>query len=49
VAGVLQGSSISPIGFSLFIDDMIDNLEFSKFHVYADEISSGSDFRVLIF
>jgi hypothetical protein len=31
-----QGCPISPLCFSLYIDDMTDVLEFSKFHMYAD-------------
>jgi hypothetical protein len=36
VTGVPQGSPISPLCFSLFIDDMTEVLEFSKYHMYAD-------------
>jgi hypothetical protein len=38
VAGVPQGSSISPLYFSLFIDDMTEVLEFSKYHMYAVDL-----------
>jgi hypothetical protein len=38
VAGVPQGSLISPLYFSLFIDDMTEVLEFSKCHMYADNL-----------
>jgi hypothetical protein len=38
VAGVPQGSPISPLCFSLFIDDMTEVLEFSKYHKYADDL-----------
>jgi retron-type reverse transcriptase len=38
VAGVPQGSPISPLCFSLFIDDMTEVLEFSKYHMYADDL-----------
>jgi hypothetical protein len=38
VPGVPQGSLYSPLCFSLFIDDMRDVLEFSKFHMYADDL-----------
>jgi hypothetical protein len=38
VAGVAQGSPISPLCFSLFIDDMTEVLEFSKYHMYADDL-----------
>jgi hypothetical protein len=33
VAGVAKGSPISPLCFSLFIDDMTEVLEFSKYHI----------------
>jgi hypothetical protein len=35
VAGVPQGFTNSPLYFSFFIDDMIDVLEFSKFHMLS--------------
>jgi hypothetical protein len=35
---VPQGFPISPLCFSLFIDDMTDVLELSKFHMYADDL-----------
>jgi hypothetical protein len=38
VAGVPQGSFISPLCFFLFIDDMTEVLEFSKYHMYADDL-----------
>jgi hypothetical protein len=38
VAGVAQGSPISPLCFSLFIDDMTEVLEFPKYHMYADDL-----------
>jgi hypothetical protein len=40
VAGVPQGSPISPICISLFIDDMTMTkvLEFLKYHMYADNL-----------
>jgi hypothetical protein len=40
VAGVPQGSYISPLCFYLFIDDMTEVLEFSKYkyHIYADDL-----------
>jgi hypothetical protein len=38
VAGVSQGSPISPLCFSLFIDDMTEVLEFLKYHMYADDL-----------
>jgi retron-type reverse transcriptase len=38
VAGVPQGSPISPLCFSLFIDDMTEVLELSKYHMYADDL-----------
>jgi hypothetical protein len=38
VAGVLQGCLISPLWFSLFFDNMTVVLEFSKFHMYADDL-----------
>jgi retron-type reverse transcriptase len=38
VAGVPQESPISPLCFSLFIDDMTEVLEFSKYHMYADDL-----------
>jgi hypothetical protein len=38
LVGVPQGSPISSLCFSLFIDDMTDVLEFSKFHMYADDL-----------
>jgi hypothetical protein len=37
-AGVPQGSPISLLCFSLFIDDMTEVLEFSKYHMYADDL-----------
>jgi hypothetical protein len=33
VTGVLQGSSILPLGFSLFIDDMTDVLKLLRLHM----------------
>jgi hypothetical protein len=38
VGGVSQGSPISPLCFFLFIDDMTEVLEFSKYHMYADDL-----------
>jgi hypothetical protein len=38
VAGVRQGSPISPLYFSLFIDDMTEFLEISKYHMCADDL-----------
>jgi hypothetical protein len=38
VAGVPQGFPISPLCFSLFIDDMTEVLELSKYHIYADDL-----------
>jgi hypothetical protein len=38
VVGVHQGSPISPLSFSLFIDDMTEDLEFSKYHMYANDL-----------
>jgi hypothetical protein len=38
VAGVPQGSLISPLCFFLFIDDMTEVLEFSKYHMCADDL-----------
>jgi hypothetical protein len=38
VAGVIQRFYISLLCFSLFIDDMTDVLEFSKFHIYIDDL-----------
>jgi hypothetical protein len=38
VFGVSQGSHISLLCFSLFIDDMTDALEFLKFHMFADDL-----------
>jgi hypothetical protein len=38
VASVPQGSPISPLCFSMFIDDMTEILEFSKYHMYADDL-----------
>jgi hypothetical protein len=38
VAGIPQGSPISTLCFSLFIDDMTEILEFSKYHKYADDL-----------
>jgi hypothetical protein len=38
VAGVSQGSLISPLCFSLFIHDMSEVMEFYKFHMYADDL-----------
>jgi hypothetical protein len=38
VVGVPQGSPISPLCFSLFIDDMTEVLEFTKYHMYADDL-----------
>jgi hypothetical protein len=38
VAGVPQRSPISPLCFSLFIDDMTEVLEFSIYHMYADDL-----------
>jgi hypothetical protein len=38
VAGVPQESSISSLCFSLFINDMTEVLEFSKYHMYADDL-----------
>jgi hypothetical protein len=38
VAGVPQGSPISTLCFSLFIDDLTEVLEFSKYHMYTDDL-----------
>jgi Reverse transcriptase (RNA-dependent DNA polymerase) len=38
VADVPQGSPIPPLRFSLFIDDMTEVLEFSKYHMFADDL-----------
>jgi hypothetical protein len=38
VAGVPQGSPLSPLCFSLFIDDITEILEFSKYQMYADDL-----------
>jgi hypothetical protein len=38
VAGVTQGSPILLLCFSLFIDDMTKALEFSKYHMYANDL-----------
>jgi hypothetical protein len=38
VAGVPQESPMSPLCFSPFIDDMTEVLEFSKYHMYADDL-----------
>jgi hypothetical protein len=38
VADVSQGFPISPLCFSLFIDDITEVLEFSKYHMYADDL-----------
>jgi hypothetical protein len=38
VAGVPQGSPIPPLCFSLFIDDRTEVLDFSKYHMYADDL-----------
>jgi hypothetical protein len=38
VTGVPQRSPISPLCFSLYIDDMTEVLEFSKYHMHADNL-----------
>jgi hypothetical protein len=38
VAGVPQGSPVSPLCFSLFIDDMTEVLEFSRYHRNVDDL-----------
>jgi hypothetical protein len=38
VADVPQGFPISPLCFSLFIDDITEVLEFSKYHMHADDL-----------
>jgi hypothetical protein len=50
VAGVPQGSPIPPLCFSLFIDDMTEVLEFSKYHMYADDLQIyHSQLREMLF
>jgi retron-type reverse transcriptase len=38
IFGVVQGSVLGPLLFSLFINDMTNAIELSHYHMYADDV-----------